>query len=87
MFPPRAPFFFYARLPRRAAQVGTSGQDFDPGNLPVPHNPLPNVAFHATFSGARRTTIFSAITITRKNAIPSRAAIRFVAQRFSGLSE
>src|SRR5205823_940028 len=36
---------------------------------------------HTTFSGARRTTSFSAITTTRKNAIPSSAAITFVAQR------
>jgi hypothetical protein len=35
---------------------------------------------YATFSGARRTTIFSAIRTTRKKAIPSAAAITFVAQ-------
>ena len=34
---------------------------------------------HATFSGALRTTIFSAIRITRKNEIPSPAAMTFVA--------
>src|SRR5204862_4518259 len=40
MFPPRAPFFFFwARLGMRAV-IGTPTEDFDPGNLPVPHNPL-----------------------------------------------
>ena len=39
---------------------------------------------HATCSGARRTTSFSTATTTRKNAIPSAAAIRFVAQRLVG---
>ena len=58
--------------------------------------PLPNVLrhvrerddrlghAHATCSGARRTTSFSASTTTRKNVIPSSAAIRFVAQRLVG---
>src|SRR4029434_3047327 len=41
---------------------------------------------HATCSGARRTISFSAITITRKNEMPSSAAIMFVAHRFCGLS-
>ncbi len=42
---------------------------------------------HATCSGARRTTIFSTTTTTRKKTIPSAAATRFVAQRFSGVVE
>src|SRR5207249_9540884 len=36
---------------------------------------------HARCSGARRTTIFSAISTTRKNEIPSSAAITLVAHR------
>src|SRR5439155_11250730 len=39
---------------------------------------------HATCSGARRTTSFSAATITRKNVMPSAAATMLVAQRFCG---
>ena len=42
---------------------------------------------HATCSGARRTTIFSTTTTTRKKTIPSAAATRFVAHRFSGVVE
>ena len=34
---------------------------------------------HATFSGARRTMIFSAIRTIRKKLIPSAAAMTFVA--------
>src|SRR5919109_410104 len=37
---------------------------------------------HATCSGARRTTSFSAITTARKKMMPSTAAIKFVAHRF-----
>ena len=39
---------------------------------------------HTSTSGARRTTSFSTSSTTRKKLIPSRAAIRLVAQRFSG---
>ena len=39
---------------------------------------------HATCSGARRTTIFSAPTTARKKAMPSSAAMMFVAHRFCG---
>ena len=42
---------------------------------------------HTSCSGARRTTSFSTSTTTRKNEMPSSAAIRFVAQRFSGSSD
>ena len=45
------------------------------------------LGIHATFSGARRTTIFSAASTSRKKRIPSAAATRFVAQRFFGSSE
>ena len=41
---------------------------------------------HATCSGALCTIAFSARTTTRKNEMPSSAAIMFVAQRFCGLS-
>src|SRR4029079_2380912 len=39
---------------------------------------------HATCSGARRTTTFSAPMTIRKKAMPSAAAMMFVAQRFCG---
>ena len=42
---------------------------------------------HAICSGGRRTTSFSATTTARKNAMPSAAAIRFVAHRYVGVSE
>ena len=59
--------------------------------------PLPNVfetlrietagGGHATFSGARRTTSLSAIATMQKKAIPSAAAMMFVAQSAEGSSE
>ena len=42
---------------------------------------------HATFSGARRTTSLSAIATMQKKAIPSAAAMMFVAQSAEGSSE
>src|SRR5205823_6137579 len=42
---------------------------------------------HATFSGARRTTIFSAARMTMKKEIPRAAAITFVAHRPVGCVE
>ena len=39
---------------------------------------------HATCSGARRTSSFSAIATTAKKRIPSAAAMMFVAQRLGG---
>ncbi len=46
--------------------------------------PLIATARHATCSGARRTTSFSATTTTRKKTIPRSAAMMFVAQRSCG---
>jgi hypothetical protein len=51
VFPPRAPFFFCARLSQRAPQVGALPEDLDPGNLPVPHNPFPTAAHAAASTG------------------------------------
>jgi hypothetical protein len=43
MFPPRAPFFFRARLSQRAPQVGgAQPEDHVWGNLSVPPGPPPN---------------------------------------------
>src|SRR5581483_888867 len=55
----------------------------DAGDLDAASLVEPMLA-HPTFSGARRTTTFSAPTTTRKNAIPSAAATMFVAHRFCG---
>ena len=44
------------------------------------------VRAHTSTSGGRCTTSFSTSTMTRKNEIPSAAAIRFVAQRLFGSS-
>ena len=52
-----------------------------------PRSRRPVLSAHATFSGARRTTSFSASTTTRKNEIPSSAATMFVAQSSCGSSE
>ena len=41
---------------------------------------------HTSCSGARWTTSFSTSTTTRKNEIPSSAATRLTAHRFSGWS-
>ena len=46
----------------------------------------PKASDHATFSGARLTTSRSTTTITRKKAIPSKAAMMLVAQSCVGSS-
>jgi hypothetical protein len=42
MFPPGAPFFFWARLGVRAAHVGAHAEQRERGNLPVSPRPLPH---------------------------------------------
>jgi hypothetical protein len=56
MFPPRAPFFSWARLSPRA-QVGARSEDSDPGNLPVPHNPLSTATHHCVAAFPRYASI------------------------------
>jgi hypothetical protein len=41
VFPPRAPFFFRARLSQRAPRVGAQPEDLVWRNLPVPPEPPP----------------------------------------------
>jgi hypothetical protein len=50
MFPPRVPFFSWARLSPRAPQVGAQPEDLDWGNLPVPPGPPPHA--HAAEAAA-----------------------------------
>ena len=65
--------------------IPVSAVTFPFGNVFV--RPLIVDDAHATCSGARRTTSFSATTTARKNVMPSPAAITFVAHRFAGCSE
>src|SRR5206468_12761892 len=74
VFPPRAPFFFWARLSQRAPRVGAQPEDLDPGNLPVPHNPL-HAAFHAALASPGLTC--STAARKRPSSGPIPAAERF----------
>ena len=73
-----------ARLDRRGRSPA-SATVFPRANVFA--TPFSSTTRHATCSGARRTTSFSASTTARKKAIPSSAAMMFVAQSSCGSIE